>query len=364
MIQLTNESVFIWAYAWPFIKNAAVARPFGSIQGHGDLTSLAIAAFQHREHERITRAALGCNGKPSDGNCFEPKTLDLLAGYYIPDLPDIFSLVTLGAVGAPDLNEVYIAAAHCDNADYLNVPNYPQTRFEATEALYSCLGHFADRFHSGAGFSSSLIAGTAVSAPENDISKGCSFTYASSLIPQGLSLPELLLTLAGDFFDLSAKAEKAAICFGLDFASSTACAGPPSAGNAKCNVLRSFGAVLHGTQDFFAHSNWGNVADNQALGLQNPSGLDQTDLPTFLDFRTGPGELFVSILQDLPSDFTTECFTSPDHAIGAGVCENRVTHFTMNKDEGEIYKDTDGVWKGRSPATPRGKIGSNFGRFR
>src|SRR5438034_5002983 len=76
---------------------------FGTINGLG----------QRAEHERITRAALACPpGVKSTGDCFEPKSMDQLAGH----------AGTFGAVGAPDLDEFSTPAAHCDDADFLNVP--------------------------------------------------------------------------------------------------------------------------------------------------------------------------------------------------------------------------------------------------
>src|SRR5438067_7273412 len=65
---------------------------FGTINGLG----------QRAEHERIVRAALACPpGVKSDGSCFEPRSLDQLAGH----------AGTFGAVGAPDLNEFFTPTA-------------------------------------------------------------------------------------------------------------------------------------------------------------------------------------------------------------------------------------------------------------
>jgi len=92
----------------PQIVNAPPANAFGTINGLG----------QRAEHERITRAALACApGVKSDGSCFEPRSIDQLAGHS----------GTFGAVGAPDLDESGDPNAHCDDADFLNVPGYPQS---------------------------------------------------------------------------------------------------------------------------------------------------------------------------------------------------------------------------------------------
>ena len=51
---------------------SATATAFGTIDSGG----------QHREHERITRAALACAGDAgSDDDCFEPGSMDFLAGH-------------------------------------------------------------------------------------------------------------------------------------------------------------------------------------------------------------------------------------------------------------------------------------------
>jgi len=106
------------------------ASAFGTINGLG----------QRSEHERITRAALACApGVKSTGDCFEPRSMDQVAGHS----------GTFGAVGAPDLDEFNDPAAHCDNADYLNVAGYPQSRATATANLLACVNHLRQRFGQG-----------------------------------------------------------------------------------------------------------------------------------------------------------------------------------------------------------------------
>src|SRR5438034_9693398 len=64
------------------VITAPAAHAFGTINGLG----------QRAEHERITRAALACPpGVKSDGSCFEPRSIDQLAGHS----------GTFGGVGAP-----------------------------------------------------------------------------------------------------------------------------------------------------------------------------------------------------------------------------------------------------------------------
>jgi hypothetical protein len=101
------------------------AAAFGTIDSGG----------QHREHERITRASLACAGDAgSDDYCFEPASVDFLAGHDRD----------FGGVGAPDSDEISDPAAHCDGADFLE-GSYPQTRGQATAALLNCVDHLRVR---------------------------------------------------------------------------------------------------------------------------------------------------------------------------------------------------------------------------
>ena len=102
------------------LVSVASAFAFGTIHGLG----------QNAEHERITRHALGgpCtvgfNGLP----CFEPESLDMLAG----------KKGTVGEVGLPDVTMITDPKAHCDMGDYLDVPGYPQSRAAAQSHLSEC----------------------------------------------------------------------------------------------------------------------------------------------------------------------------------------------------------------------------------
>ena len=108
------------------VSTPGPAAAFGTIDGGG----------QNREHERITRAAVACPaGTGSDGDCFEPRSADQLAGHG----------KRFGAIGSPDLTEVSDPAAHCDDADFL-AGGYPRTRDEATASLLDCVDHLRGRF--------------------------------------------------------------------------------------------------------------------------------------------------------------------------------------------------------------------------
>src|SRR5471030_1344040 len=91
---------------------------FGTISGLG----------QNREHERITRHALGCVPGADLAFCFEPKSLDEIAG----------ARGSWGAVGAPDnptRGLMLSSEAHCDNGDWLPAPGYPHSQADARANL-------------------------------------------------------------------------------------------------------------------------------------------------------------------------------------------------------------------------------------
>ena len=96
------------------VLTVCIASPVPSAAAFGTIDT----GGQHREHERITRASLACAGDAgSDDDCFEPASMDFLAGH-----DHVF-----GGVGAPDSDEVSDPAAHCDGADFLE-GGYPRTR--------------------------------------------------------------------------------------------------------------------------------------------------------------------------------------------------------------------------------------------
>ncbi|MYT34182.1 hypothetical protein [Streptomyces sp. MspMP-M5] len=265
----------------------ATARPadaFGTVNAFG----------QHAEHERITRAALACApGVPSDGSCFEPRSLDQLAGHSW----------TFGAVGAPDSDEFLDSAAHCDNADYLDVPGYPRSRHQATEALRTCIAHLQTRFRQGlAAAGGTLDARGRVVASATELRRDCTFT---------LGLP----------------------------------------GRAKCEAVEGFGRALHGVQDFYAHSNWTDSTDpTRPVGLTNPPGLARS-APSPLLALNAPRPPRPSAI---PRNLTTGCFS-----LLIGACSHHVGHADLNKDEGFIDPASGSAG---APATARGQAAGNFVR--
>lgn len=195
----------------------------GSAAGFGTID----AGGQSREHERLTRAALSCAGAAADPDCFQPVTMDQLAGHDRE----------FGAVGAPDRDELSDPAAHCDDADYL-AGVYPHTRGQATAALVDCLNHVRMRFGEGLDSARGLLGPDGEVLPaEVDLTRGCRSREQRE-------------------------------------------------DRAKCATLDAFGRALHGVQDFYAHSNWADEPDPaRPIGDENPPGLGLPAPSPLLDLR-------------------------------------------------------------------------------
>ena len=242
------------------------------------------------EHEHITRDALACApGTSSTGDCFEPLSIDQLAG----------KKGSTGAVGSPDITEILSSEAHCDDADYLDfakygIPGtYPRSRADATQALLNCIAHLSGRFSEGLDASKKMLdSKNNILMGQTDISSDnggdCTFIFGS--------------------------------------------------GRAKCDALEGFGRALHGVQDFYSHSNWADESDaSKDISLTNPPGLLLTASSFVLDLRSQMSPVDFAV----PPDLTTGCFildVAADGKKGAKACvaQGRITHLTMNKDEGTI----------------------------
>ena len=263
----------------------------GSAAGFGTI----LGGSQNREHERITRAALACpSGTSSTGACFEAGSLDRLAGHDRE----------FGGVGAPDSDELRTFSAHCDDADFLEA-GYPRTREQATATLVDCVNHLRGRFDEAVDTAPGLLdeAGR-VDPAEVNLEPECRFFEA---------------------------AEK----------------------RTKCASLEGIGRVLHGVQDFYAHSNWADEADpSQAIGPENPPGLDRPGPSPVLDLRSDTSP-------SVPEDLTTGCFVVRDEVRGVGDCTGRVTHAALNKDRG-LIDPVSGL--ATDPTTPRGMAEENFAK--
>ena len=250
---------------------------------------------QRREHERVTRAALSCAGEAgSDRSCFAPASIDYLAGHDRE----------FGAVGAPDSDELSDPAAHCDNADFLE-GGYPRTRDQATDSLVACVNHMRMRFGEGVEAAQGLLDDQGQVNPS-----------AVNLQPPCRSHRD-------------------------------------SEDRAKCLAMEGLGRALHGTQDFYAHSNWADQADpTRPIGDDNPPGLNQPGPSAVLDLRS-------ETTPSVPAELTTGCFVVRDEVPGVAECRQRVTHAALNKDRGLIDPETG---KTTDPTTPRGMVEDNFAK--
>ncbi|QDS69262.1 hypothetical protein FKW77_002163 [Venturia effusa] len=302
------------------------ATPFGTIN---EPTRIG----QHSEHERITRAAFGCpiNVTVSDGACFEALSLTQLAGESGPvgHVGRGFN----GGVGAPDTLDPVPEGpeAHCDNADFLDTKlfgldqAYPQSRKQATRQLQTCVNHLRQRFGEGLDAADNIV---------DEYARIVEMQVDISVFYCRFSFPELHLHL---------------------FA------------RGKCSAIEGFGRALHGIQDFYAHSNWADWPAEGPIGLGNPPGLGRDDPPTFLDLRAEN-----EIDEQVPRNLSTGCFGGgltdgpigqPGHPLEPGSmdCTGRITHHTMNKDNGIIDPYT-GTTNSPGPNTPRSEIDDNFER--
>jgi Ca2+-binding RTX toxin-like protein len=243
----------------------ASAGAFGTINGLG----------QSAEHERMTRAALACPaGMKSDDSCFEPATIDQLAG----------RSGTFGAVGQPDIPPPEGPESHCDDADYLDAGSYPISRAAATATLESCITHLQAQFTESWSRARRILFDSrdVIDPPQVSLSPDCVF--------------------AGN-----------------------------GGQRAKCDVLYFLGRALHGVQDFYAHSNWSDEAAPGATDRDNPPGLNRSSLPPFLDLRH-----IIAVLS-VPRDLSTGCFNIEELSGGSVFsCRRRVRHLILNKDKGQI----------------------------
>jgi hypothetical protein len=207
-------------------------------------------------------------------------------------------------VGAPDSDEIFDPAAHCDNADFLEA-GYPRTRELATAGLLECVDHLRVRLDEAVDAAGGLLDGDGqLIADEVDLDPECRPFEAAEH-------------------------------------------------RAKCSSLEAFGRVLHGAQDFYAHSNWADEADpTRPIGADNPPGLNLPGPSAVLDLRSGTAPT-------VPAELITGCFVLRDEITGVGECTDRVTHAALNKDNGLVdpeHGDATG------PTTPRGAVGENFAK--
>jgi len=122
---------------------------------------------------------------------------------------------------------------------------------------------------------------------------------------------------------------------------------------AKCVSLEALGRALHGSQDFYAHSNWADEADPaRPVGDDNPPGLNLPGPSPVLDLRT-------NTTPNVSAELATGCYVLKDQVPGVGECAGRVTHAALNKDNGLVDPTTGAATE---PTTARGMVQQNFAK--
>lgn len=221
--------------------------------GFGTINSMG----QNAEHERITRWALGCErtGPPLPW-CLEPDTLDEMAGEF----------GSFGAIGTPDTPPAILESApHCDNGDHVAGGAYPHSAADARRELENC----------------------------------------RNLMRQNL---EAAVFAAAGVLDRQGRIDGDAVELGCEFNGED---------SAKCRVLTAMGALMHASQDFYAHSNWTDVGNEDP---SYPRGLGQAGPAPWISLR---GEA------EFPEGLMTGCFV-----IAGSGCDGRIHHDVLNKDTG------------------------------
>ncbi|KAF1960389.1 hypothetical protein CC80DRAFT_590645 [Byssothecium circinans] len=285
----------------PWLISLSACSPFGTVNSPTIL-------HQHNEHQMITRLALQCQGDKSDGVCFEAESLNNLAGIIGEN----------GAVGSPDTLPPEDSEAHCDDADFLNIPGYPRTRGEATAQLQRCVDHLRMRFIQGVNGAGRMV--------DDD----------NKVIEDEVDL------LSSDYCDFSHRD-----------------ASDDTSNRAKCTALEGLGRALHGTEDFYSHSNWADKEDTtRAISVLNPPGLANTSPAPFMDLRA-TSQIVV------PQDLTTGCFNVAEVLPGNGGtgsfgCRDRVIHLNLNKDHGVVNPAGGGSVTPDSDGVPRSAVPGNF----
>lgn len=253
---------------------------------------------QDIEHGRITRRALSCQITSTFGTCFEPKTLDSLAGKF----------GTFGAVGAPDRGRGLVESyAHCSGGDFYNVQGYPQSKERAQANLTECRDYMVENLDHAVRDARKLVTSkNVIKSRHVSISVDCVYKGSQH-------------------------------------------------GRAKCNILAHMGRILHASQDFYSHSNWVDLPDHtKAISVDNPPGLGYRGPSPWLNLRI-ENPVF-------PTGLISGCFDNASYREEAKGCvygENgahRIRHLNINKDTGTIDPN---ISEGQ---TERGKVSDNFRR--
>lgn len=233
--------------------------------------------YFYMEHSNITRAALSCASKDPVPNCFEAESINVLAG----------DGVAFGAVGAADNYSNLTSGStewHCAEADYIppsingvstGIGSYPTSEAYAKGVFQRCRDFVKAEFTEGSQIGTQSnppgrwggVLGSAryYFTTNNSYSGPLSWAYAGGGLSGGIGYASLR-GINGCVFNTTG-----------------------SASGGKCYVLNSLGRGLHVVMDFYAHSNWGDLADpSRPISIDNPPGLGQTSLAPFWEDLDAP----------------------------------------------------------------------------
>jgi hypothetical protein len=177
-----------------------------------------------------------------------------------------------------------IEEAHCDGADFLDVPNYPHSRADADLALKRCRNLMVVNLKNAVKAAASLVDESNI-VQEKQLAPSCIFIW--------------------EYADDKNKA--------------------------LCKTIGYFGFLLHASEDFYSHSNWADRSFSSAPDwkrldfMKNPPGLGNKGIPCpFLDLR-------VDTHPKIPAGLITGCY--PEFEC---IMQSRVPHEYLNKDKGII----------------------------
>ncbi|MFJ7159849.1 HET-C-related protein [Streptomyces sp. NPDC101118] len=194
-----------------------------------------------------------------------------------------------GAVVASDVDPAFRhqGPMHCDNADWFPDGAYPRTIEDRNTELTACATGALAQFEA------------AVAA-------------ADGLVDEHGRVPESQTGLRTD------------------------CVWNGPDRRAKCEVIRHLGLAWHAVEDFYAHSNWADVAGSGSLGITNPAGLERPEVAPFFAFSRYAHMSDAAVRQDIveraPDELTTGCYEDLDSAGVEQDCTGRVSHADLAKD--------------------------------